>query len=229
MEQAVQIVIGGLLQGSVFALLALGFALVYRVTGVINLAQGAFCILGALLMYSLEVSFGWPVAAAAVVAVAITTLTGALLGALTFVPALARLPPSSMLMLTVGLLTFLEGLSLVLWGSQPYALPPFSGEAPVAAFGVRLPTQGFWIAGAALMIVIGFWYLLMRTRLGEALRACAENPTAARLMGIDVPRMTLLSFTLAGCIAAIGGVVVAPILSFQFDTGRFFTISGLLP
>jgi branched-chain amino acid transport system permease protein len=66
----------------------------------------------------------------------------------------------------------------------------------------------------------------MRTALGEALRACAENPAAARLMGIDVERMTLLSFTLAAFIAAVGGIVVAPILSFQFDTGRFFTISG---
>ena len=226
MEQAIQIIIGGLLQGSVFAVVALGFSLVFRVTGSINLSQGAFCIVGALLMYSLEQSFDWPLALAAAGAVAATAATGLVIGAVTFVPALSRLPVSSVLILTAGLLTFLEGLSLVIWGSQPYALPPFSGEAPVTLLGVRLPTQGFWIAGAVLLIILGTWYLLMRTTLGEALRACAENPTAARLMGIDVPRMTLLSFTLAAVIAAIGGIVVAPILSFQFDTGRFFTISG---
>lgn len=226
MEQAIQIIIGGLLQGSVFAVVALGFSLVFRVTGSINLSQGAFCIVGALLMYSLEQSFGWPLALAAAGAVAATAATGLVIGAVTFVPALSRLPVSSVLILTAGLLTFLEGLCLVIWGSQPYALPPFSGEAPVTLLGVRLPTQGFWIAGAVLLIILGTWYLLMRTTLGEALRACAENPTAARLMGIDVPRMTLLSFTLAAVIAAIGGIVVAPILSFQFDTGRFFTISG---
>ena len=226
MEQAIQIIIGGLLQGSVFAIVALGFSLVFRVTGSINLSQGAFCILGALLMYSLEQSFGWPLALAAAGAVAVTAAAGLVIGAATFVPALSRLPVSSMLILTAGLLTFLEGLSLVIWGSQPYALPPFSGEAPVTLLGVRVPTQGFWIAGAALLIILGMWYLLMRTTLGEALRACAENPTAARLVGIDVPHMTLLSFTLAAVIAAIGGIVVAPIISFQFDTGRFFTISG---
>jgi branched-chain amino acid transport system permease protein len=226
MEQAIQTIIGGLLQGSEFAVVALGFSLVFRVTGAINLAQGAFCIVGALVMYSFQISLGWPVALAAAAAIATTAAAGAAIGAAAFVPALPRLPVSSMLILTAGLLTTLEGLSLVVWGSQPYALPPFSGEAPVAVLGVRLPTQGFWIAGTALAIIASVWFLLMRTPQGLALRACAENPTAARLMGIDVPRMTLLSFTLAALIAGIGGIVVAPILSFQFDTGRFFTISG---
>ncbi len=226
MEQAIQIIIGGVLQGSVFAIVALGFSLVFRVTGAINLSQGAFCIVGALSMYSLEQSFGWPVPVAAAAAIAATAAAGLVIGAAIFVPALPRLPVSSMLILTAGRLTFLEGLSLVIWGSQPYALPPFSGEAPVTLLGVRLPTQGLWIAGAVLLIIVGIWYLLMKTPVGKALRACAENPMAARLMGIDVPRMTLVSFTLAALIAGIGGIVVAPILSFQFDTGRFFTISG---
>ena len=226
MEQAAQTLIGGILQGSVFAIVALGFTLVFRVTGAINLSQGAFCILGAFVMFSLQQTFHWPVAAAAAGAALATAAAGFAIGASTFVPALSRLPASSMFILTAGLLTFLEGLCLVVWGSEPYALPPFSGEAPVAVLGMRLPTQGLWIVGATVAIVAGIWWLLMRTALGEALRACAENPAAARLMGIDVERMTLFSFTLAAFIAAISGIAVAPILSFQFDTGRFFTISG---
>jgi branched-chain amino acid transport system permease protein len=226
MEKAAQILIGGVLQGSVFALVALGFTLVFRVTGAINLSQGAFCILGAFAMYSLERTLAWPTALAAAGAAAATAAAALVIGRTTFVPALSRLPASSMFILTAGLLTFLEGFCLVVWGSEPYALPPFSGEAPLALLGIRLPTQGLWIVAATLAIITGMWWLLMRTALGEALRACAENPAAARLMGIDVERMTLFSFTLAGFIAAVGGIVVAPILSFQFDTGRFFTISG---
>ena len=226
MEQAAQTIIGGILQGSVFAVVALGFTLVFRVTGAINLSQGAFCVLGAFAMVSLQQTFHWPIAMAAAGAALATAAAGLAIGAGTFVPALSRLPTSSMFILTAGLLTFLEGLCLVVWGSEPYALAPFSGEAPVAVLGLRLPTQGLWIVAATLVIVAGIWWLLMRTTLGEALRACAENPAAARLMGIDVPRMTLFSFTLAALIAAVGGIVVAPILSFQFDTGRFFTISG---
>ena len=222
------IIVGGLLQGSVFAIVALGFALVYRVTGVINLSQGAFCIVGALSMYTLQQTLGWPAPLAALAAVAGTTLFGAALGAATFVPALSRLPNSSMLMLTAGLLTLIEGLVLVVWGSDPYDLPSFSGEAPVDIMGVRVPTQGFWIAGAALIVIVALWYLLSRTILGKELRACAENPLAARLMGIDVARMTLLSFALAAMIGAIGGIVVAPIGSLQFDSGQVFTIYGFI-
>jgi branched-chain amino acid transport system permease protein len=224
----VSIIVGGLLQGSVFAIIALGFALVYRVTGVINLSQGAFCIVGALSMYTLEQTLGWPVPLAALGAIAGTAAFGTVLGALTFVPALARLPNSSMLMLTAGLLTLIEGAVLVVWGSDPYDLPTFSGEAPVRILGVRVPTQGFWIAGTAAVVIVALWYLLSRTMLGKQLRACAENPLAARLMGIDVPRMTLLSFALAAAIGAISGIVVAPITSLQFDSGQFFTIFGFI-
>ena len=224
----IAIIVGGLLQGSVFAIVALGFALVFRVTGVINLSQGAFCIVGALSMYTLQQTLGWPAALAALGAVAGTTLFGAALGAATFVPALARLPHSSMLMLTAGLLTLIEGLVLVAWGSDPYDLPSFSGEAPVDILGVRVATQGLWIAGTAAIVIVALWYLLARTMVGRQLRACAENPLAARLMGIDVPRMTLLSFAMAAMIGAIGGIVVAPISSLQFDAGQFFTIFGFI-
>ncbi len=222
------IIVGGLLQGSVFAIIALGFALVFRVTGVINLSQGAFCIVGALAMYTLEQTLTWPAPLAALVAVVATTAFGTALGAVTFVPALARLPNSSMLMLTAGLLTLIEGAILVIWGSDPYDLPAFSGEAPTNIAGLRVPTQGFWIAGTALIVILALWYLLSRTILGKQLRACAENPLAARLMGIDVPRMTLLSFAMAAMIGAIGGIVVAPITSLQFDSGQFFTIFGFI-
>jgi len=226
--EAIQIVLGGLMQGSVFAIVALGFSLVFRVTGAINLAQGAFCILGALLTYSLDQHFGWPMATAVAGAAAITALVGLVIGAAIFVPALSRLPMSSMLILTAGLLTMVEGLVLVVWGSQPYALPPFSGEAPVELFGVRVTTQGFWIIGAAAAIIVCLWYLLMRTAAGKALRACAENPMAARLMGINVARATLASFVLAAFIGGLGGIVVGPITSLEFDTGRFFTVYGFI-
>jgi branched-chain amino acid transport system permease protein len=227
-NQLIQIVIGGLLQGSVFAVVALGFSLVYRVTGVINLSQGAFCVVGALMMYSLEVDLGLPVALAFIGAALGTALYGAVLGALTFVPAVSRLPQSSMFVMTAGLLTLTEGLLLVVWGSQPYALPPFSGEAPVEIVGIRVPTQGFWIAGATIVIIVAIWFLLTRTTVGMALRACAENRLAGRLMGIDVPRMTLLSFVMAALLGGISGIVVAPITSLEFDTGGFFTNFGFI-
>jgi branched-chain amino acid transport system permease protein len=227
-NQAIQTVIAGLLQGSVFAIVALGFSLVYRVTGVINLAQGAFCVLGALTMYTFQVVYGVPLPLALVAAVIATSVVGLVLGAGAFVPALTRLSNSSVLMLTTGLLTFIEGGILVYWGSQPYQLPPFSGFRPVEILGIRVPTQGFWVLGAVALIIVALWYLLVRTTVGMALRACAENRLAAQLMGIDVRRMTLLSFALAALIGAVGGIVVAPVTSLQFDSGHFFTNFGFI-
>ncbi len=228
MSGILQIVIGGLLQGGVFAIVALGFSLVFRVTNVVNLAQGAFCVLGAMGMYYFQLVFGWPVLLAAVAAVAASTAFGVLVGALTFVPAVMRIPTSSVLVLTAGLLIFFIGVTLLVWGNQPYALPPFSGEAPLVIGGLRIPTQGLWLAAVSAVMIAALWLLLHMTSLGRALRACAENPTAARLMGIDLPRMMLLSFALAAFIGSVGGVLVAPIMSLQFDSGQFFTIAGFI-
>jgi len=228
MNQFTQIIIGGVLQGGVFAIVALGITLVFRVTGIINLAQGGFCILGALSLYSFQSGLGWPLPLAFAAAVAVTTAVGAALGAATFVPALARLPNSSMLMLTAGLLTAINGLALVVWGSQPYAVTAFTGEQPVDVMGMLVPSQGFWIAGMTFAIILCVWYLMTRTALGKAMTACAENPTAARFLGVDVGRLTLFSFALAALIGAIGGAAVAPIMSLQFDDGGFFTNAGFI-
>lgn len=228
MQAVLQILIGGVLQGGIFAVVALGFSLVYRVTNVVNLAQGAFCVLGAMAMYYFEVAFGWPTLAAAAAAVTCVTAFSVLVGATSFVPAVLRLPTSSTLVLTAGLLTFFVGVTLVVWGNQPYALPPFSGEAPLVVGDLRIPTQGFWLVGISTVVITGLWLLLHKTRLGRALRACAENPAAARLMGIDLPRMMLLSFGLAALTGAISGILVAPLMSLQFDSGQLFTISGFI-
>src|SRR5215469_681271 len=228
MREAAEIAVGGLLAGSVFALVAVGFTLVYNVMGVPNLAQGAFVVLGALTMYSLETRAHWHVAAAALGSAAAAAVTGAAMERWVVRPARARLQTSGMLILLVGLLTFFEGASLLIWGSQPYSIPAFSGEHPVMVGGIGVPTQGFWIVGITGAIVIILWYILAHTPFGKALRACAENPTAAGLMGVHVSRMTLFAFAAGAAIGAIGGEVLGPVTSIEFDTGRFFTNLGFV-
>jgi len=191
-------------------------------------SQGGFAVIAAMIGYTLSVSSGLPLWLAIPSAIAATVVIALGLGALTFVPALERLSNANVLMLTAGLLTAIEGLSLVLWGSQPYAMPPFSGETPLVFGAIRVPTQAFWVVGSVALCIAALWFLVAKTKLGKGLRACAENPAAASLMGINVPRMTLLSFALATLIAAISGVIVAPTTSLQFDTGRLFTISGFV-
>jgi branched-chain amino acid transport system permease protein len=103
--------------------------------------------------------------------VLVTTAAGTAVGALTFVPGLSRLSNANMLMLTAGLLTLTEGALLLLWGSQPYALNSFTGDQPLNIGGILVPTQGLWVMGTACLIILGLWYLLSRTFLGQALRA----------------------------------------------------------
>ena len=228
MWEFVQICAGGLVVGSIYAVIALGFSLVYRVTGAVNLSQGGFAVVAAMLGYTFGVEWGWPTWGAIPCAVMFTVAGGVALGAFTFVRGFERLSNANILMLTAGLLTMIEGFVLVTWGSQPYAMPPFSGEAPLVFGPIRLPTQAIWVFGSTASCIAALWYLVAKTKLGRGLRACAENPAAASLMGIDVPQMTLLSFGLATLIAAIAGVVVAPTTSLQFDTGSLFTISGFI-
>ena len=114
MIQFVQICIGGLADGSLYALIALGFSLIYRVTGALNLAQGAFCVFGALVGYTLSHDWGLPLLLAVPAAVLFTTAFGIAVGAVSFVPGLSKLSNANVLMLTAGVLTMLEGLTLII-------------------------------------------------------------------------------------------------------------------
>jgi branched-chain amino acid transport system permease protein len=223
-----QILIGGVIVGATYSLIAIGFSLVFQVTGVINLAQGASSVLAALLAWSIETYVGASALAAAPLAIVIATVLGTVLGALSFVPGLTRLSNANMLMLTAGMLTLAEGIFLLIWGSQPYALRPFSGDRPLSFAGLLIPPQGLWIVSTTVLVIAALWYLLTRTTIGQALRACAENPMAAQLMGINVRRMAILSFGLASAIGAIAGVVVAPTTSLEFDSGRLLTFYGFI-
>lgn len=228
MTEALQIGLGGLLVGATYASIALGLYLVYRVTGVINLAQGAFCVLAALLAWTFLVALGWNALLSVLLAVLAATACGALAGALLFVPGLEKLSNGNMLMLSAGVLTAVQGLLQAAWGTQPYALPPFLGERSLRFAGVVMPAQGAWVLATAALTALLLWLALTRTGPGRALRACAENPVAARLVGISVPRMTLLSYTLSTALGAVAGVVIAPTTSLQFDTGRLFTIAAFM-
>lgn len=228
MELAVDILIGGLVVGAVYALVATGFTLVYRVAGVLNLAQGAFVVIGALSFYSLQTTFALPVPLALVGCVLASGAVGAMAEIVVLRRGLSRLSLAGLLVLTVGLLTALEGATFLVWGGQPYAVPPFSGEGTFTVGPANVPTQAVWVALTTLLVVAALRLVLVRTTFGKALRACGENPVAASLMGIDVPRMTLVAFTAASMVGALGGAVVGPLTSLQFDTGRFFTNAGFI-
>jgi len=160
------IIIGGLITGSIYALLAVGYSLVFSVSGALNLAQGAFVALGALTMYSFMNSAHLPVVAAFLASVCVV---GAAVGIIEWVVirrAVTRISHASLLMMMGGLLTAFEGAAYLIWGANPFAFNQFSGSQPVKAGQLFIPTQGFWVIGAMLASVAGLAWLLARSRWG---------------------------------------------------------------
>lgn len=199
----------GLATGTTYALVGLGVALIFQVTGVINFAQGDFVMVGSLLFAVLrEAGFATPVAV--VVSVAVATAVGALSYVLVIAPA-QRAGYDRQMILTIGISIVLEGAALLIFGADPHFAPAFGPVDTVRLFGISLPSQYLWCAGVTVLVVLLLWLFLTRTATGVAMRATAMEPVAARLMGISPQRMGLLVFSLSAALAAVAGVVLTPL------------------
>ncbi len=228
MTEALNIIIGGIVTGCIYALLAAGFSLVFSVTRILNLTQGAFVTAGALIMFSLTQHAHFSLGVAFLVALIL--LVG-LMSLLTWVlvrPAMERISHSSLLMMMGGLLTAFQGIAYLIWGSNPYTLHSFSGSRPVTLFGADIVSQDFWIIGTAAAAVTLLYWLLFKTRFGQSLRASAENPTATKLMGVAVDKVVIIAFALATALGVIAGAVMAPTTSLDFASMANFTNQGLI-
>jgi branched-chain amino acid transport system permease protein len=222
-----QVLFGGLVDGCVYALIAVGMSLVYSITRVINLAQGGFVVLAALLAVSLQNAGLNPLLTLLVVVV---VLAAALAGIdrVVILPASRRATPDRMLLVTVGLLQAVGGLILLVWGNLPFTARPFTAGEPFTVLGVAIQRQQLWIIGVLLVAVVGLNLLLNRTELGLTMRATASRPDAARMVGVDTDRIRLLAFSLSGVMAALAGSAVIPITFLQFDTTTSYAVSGFV-
>lgn len=225
--QFVQVLIGGVTTGSVYALIALGFTLIYSVSRVINLAQGEFVSLGALSVITLSGPLNVPLLPSVLIGVCGVTAVGLLLERFGIRTAKgANL--TTLLIITIGASVFLRGVALLAWGRDPYSLPGFSGETPIMTLGAAVSRQTLWVLGTLAAVSFGLWLYFTRSWQGKALIACAENPSAASLIGIKVKRMVCLSFALSAAIGALGGAMVAPITFMTYDAGTMLGLKGFV-
>lgn len=237
-EQLLQFLVSGIIVGSIYALIALGFVVIHNVTGIVNFAQGEFAVYGALvaimtaqpvnlLSGNLQLNLGWPLPLAGVVGVAAAVGVGLLLYRLGIQPA-RQASALSMIIITIGAAFVLRGLALLLWGTDPYRLPAFTEGAPLKFFGATLTRQSLWVVGVTAVLLVGLYLFFNYTLTGKALRACAVNPTAARLMGINTYRMALLAFGLSAATSAIAGMVIAPVTFMTYDRGLLLSLKGFV-
>lgn len=223
-----QVLLGGLVDGCVYALIALGMSIVYSMSRIINLAQGGFVVLAALTAVSLQQVLGLPALAVVPIVVVLFALLLAGVDRVVMVPAARRATNDRMLLITVGLLQAIGGVVLLVWGNLPYTMRPFTGSDAITVGGVRIVGQYFWIGGALMLAVVGLWFLLNRTQFGLTMRATAANPQAAALQGINVSRTRLVAFTLAGAMAALAGTTVIPVTFLQFTTVTAYAVTGFM-
>lgn len=224
LEQIVQFLVTGITVGSTYALVGLGFALIYNASDVVNFAQGEFVMLGAMIAIAL-LSAGWPLPLAAIAATLLTVLACLLLERFAIEPS-AGASVVSTIIITIGAAIFLRGVALLLWGKGFHSLPPFSGDAPLHLGGATLLPQSLWVLGLTVLLVGLVHLFFNRTLLGKALLACSFNRTAAQLVGINVRVMLRLAYGLSAGLGASAGILIAPITFSSYDAGIMLGLKG---
>jgi branched-chain amino acid transport system permease protein len=224
-SQLLQYLITGLTVGSVYAMVAVGFNIIYNVTEIINFAQGEFVMLGGLVMVFFHVAVGLPMVLAFPATVILVTLVGILLDRLAISP--IRQPSViTLIIATIAASILIKGAAMFIWGKGSFDLPAFTGRNPVHFLGAVIQPQYFWVIGFLVIVAVGLSIFFDRTIIGKAMSACADNTDAAKLVGINVNQMVLLSFALSAAIGAVAGITITPISLMEYDRGAMLAIKG---
>jgi branched-chain amino acid transport system permease protein len=224
MAEFLQFSFSGLTVGAVYALVALGYTLIFNASDVINFAQGEFVMLGGMATVFLALA-GVPVPLAAPMAVAAVTVVGVALHRLAIEPARGA-GTVTLIMITIGASIFLRGTAQVLFDKRFHSLPHMFGTDPIRVGGAAIMPQSLVVLAAAAIIVGLLWLFIDRTLLGKAVIATASNRLAARLVGIDARRIVGLSFAVSAAIGAVAGIVVTPITLTSYDVGGLLALKG---
>jgi len=220
-----QFLLTGIALGCVYAMVAVGFNIIYNATGIINLAQGEFVMLGGMVMIWGNQKLGLPLWAAAPFAVIMVAGVGILFERLAIRPLRAPSVLTLVLITIAGSFLF-RGAALLLWGDQLYSSPSFLGDESVQIFGAILTRQHLLLMGTLLVVALALAIFFTKTLVGKAMRACAYNRTAARLTGINPRLMVMLAFGMSAGIGALAGAVLAPITGMEYENGAFLGLKG---
>jgi branched-chain amino acid transport system permease protein len=202
--------------GSIYALVALGYTMVYGILGLINFAHGEVVMIGAMIAISVVVTIGTgsglpgPVIVLAGLGIAIPAcmLLGALLERVAYRP-LRDAPRLTALITAIGMSIVLQNLAMIIWGRQYISFPPLLPNEPHAVLGATITGTQVLIVAVTVTLMSLLLLLIHRTRLGRAMRATSQSPALAGLMGVDVNRIILFTFMIGSALAAVAGVMVA--------------------
>jgi branched-chain amino acid transport system permease protein len=224
-ELALQYLFSGVTKGSIYAVVAIGFSLIYSATGVLNFAQGEFVMLGGMVAITLAQFVPLPVAIAG--AVLVVAIFGCLLEISIF-RKLRRHSILHMIIITIGLSILIQEVALHIWDEKVRSLPYFTGSeiSSLRLFGAAISPQVIWVLGTVAVCVALLHFFLRYTLYGRGMRACSSNPDAAMLAGINLSNARTMSFALSAAIGALAGCVISPITMTHYEMGAPLAIKG---
>ncbi len=215
-----QLVVTGLVIGSVYALVALGFVLIYKATSVINFAQGEFVLVGAYICLDVIVRFQIPFVWAFFLTMAFSVILGLLVERLMLRPLIGE-PIITVIMVTIGLATVLKSVVTLFWGTQIRVFPQIFPQVPLSFYGIVVSEVYLWTLGFSLLFMAFFAAFFKYSRVGIAMRATATDQQVAQSMGISVKRIFAISWCIAAMVSAVGGILIGNINGINITLADF--------
>ncbi len=231
LSQVPQLIVAGITSGCIYAIVAIGFTIIYNTTHIINFVMiGA--MVAAVLLAKVSILWAFPIAVIA------SCAAGALLALCVLIP-LRKASVITFIIITVGASIMLRGLAQLFWGETSIPVPPFTGvkvdlgagspiieERVFHLLGAVVRAQEIWVVGITALLVVGMHLFFKYTLIGQGMRACAMNPIGARLVGISVQRMIMVSFIMAAGLGAVAGITVSPIFYAKCNMGTALGLKG---
>ncbi|WBU62089.1 branched-chain amino acid ABC transporter permease [Paracoccus albus] len=228
MTTFLQVLLNGIMLGGLFAIVAIGLTLIFGIVKVVNFAHGEFLMAGMFATWMIVTRLGLHPYAAVIIVVPMLFILGALTQRLLIQPLMGADDDHVQIFATVGLSTAMINLALLIFGADIANTPNFGLRTPIDLGPVRLLTGQLYIFIAAILLVIGLELFLKRSQTGRAIRAVAQHRGAAELMGVNVPRIYILSFGLGAACVGLAAVMIAPLYPTSSNIGTYFVLTAFV-
>lgn len=225
MQEFLQYLFSGITSGAIYAIIAVGYSMLYNSTELINFAHGEFVMIGGMSFMTFWGGMKLPLPVAIVLALAVTALAGLLFERLALRKA-GRNNHIVLIIITVGASIFLRGAAMLYWGKEPHSINQFSSFAPINIGGAVIVPQSIWIILTVVLTAVALDFFYRKSLTGKAMTACAINVRAASLTGIPAGFMILLAFVISSVTGAVAGVMIGPVTMCAYDMGTSLGIKG---
>jgi len=223
MNELFAFLLSGVTVGFIYTLVGIGFTVIYNSSGIINFSQGEFVMAGGMsavfLLYA-----GLPLGISFILAIMLTSMIGIVLYKLISIS--KESSQISLIILTLGFAIFLRGIAQVVFDKQLHTMPSIVGDGAFEIFNTTLSFQSILVMIVASLIVLSLYLFFKKTKTGQAMVAASDNVDAAKLMGINIKKILMLNFAISAVIASIGGILLTPITSTNYEVGIMLGLKG---